>query len=100
MAWAENFSFLKKNGGRKLPNQSCELETEGESWVVENCIERVEIRDEAGNRFYLDDIGRCFVTEGPMRDIFGEGRSRVEIPGPLCQCLKNVVTEALKRRVD
>lgn len=91
MRWVDN---------RQLPIESCEVELSGESWVVEACLNRFNIRDKAGNVFSIDSEDRCYVTKGPMLDIFGDVRKRVEIPDPLCQCLRDVAREVLVRHID
>jgi len=91
MRWVDNI---------QIPIESCEVELSGESWVVETCLDRVVIRDRAGNNFSIDKLGRCYVDSGPMLDIFGNIRKRVEIPDPLCKCLRDVAREVLVRHID
>ena len=91
MRWVDN---------RQLPIESHEVVSSGERWVVNRCGAKVDIQDRAGNNFYFDKSGRCYVNKGPMLDIFGNIRTRVEIPDPLCQCSRDVVTSVLTRRVD
>lgn len=91
MRWVDN---------RQLPIESHEVVSSGERWVVNRCGTKVDISDEAGNIFSIDGEDRCYVIGGPMKDIFGGIGTRVEIPDPLCQCLRDVVTSVLTRRVD
>jgi len=91
MGWVDN---------KQIPFGSYKVVTNDESWVVKSFLDRVDIGDEAGNIFSIDGEDRCYVIGGPMKDIFGGFGKRVEMPDPLCQCLKDVVREVLIRRID